>query len=470
MSSRPNDVRNAGLVERFHITLCDLGCDTCVVTFARYSTNSGLVLDRPTVLLALKHMILAHPALGVQIAGKHDKRPHFYRLPTVDLNSVLVYTTDLTDSLEAVVTSELTRPFTRGDNSPLWRALVRSDNTVIFSWHHAIGDGTCAHSFHAAFLSALNRSLASEGDKSPIVDIPASHNLTLPIEQSVNVSMSFKSFCRTIYEVLAPVSWKPLQKAWTGNPVASEPHVQVEVRLRQIEASAAQRLLALCREHKCTLTAFLHTLATLVLSHQLSASKDAEALLKRYKTFSTITPISLRRFSGVSPFEWCDQVSNYIAYPDITRDIEPYPPTKTSFAWGSAVAFGTSLHGHFKASLQLIGSAKYLYKLGLSEKYFLDTLGKKRHGTFVLSNIGAMPSVPGTEEAQQEDGTIWQVDDVCFGQNDAVFGSAIKMNMAGSPSGAINIAYTWGEGAIGVEFAEAFITDMHAAIASILST
>jgi hypothetical protein len=438
-----------------------------VAAYATYSSGSGAILDRVTILRALRQMVLAHPALCVQLAGSHDKKPYFVRLPVVDVSDVLEYSEDLSKTVEEVLAAELIKPFPRSTTKPLWRVIVRSDNTVIFVWHHSIADGGCTHSFHAAFLSALNKKpgeIQKEESESNIVTVPAQITMAPTIEDRTSISVSFKTTCLTLYEAFTPASWQRLHKAWTGNPVVPKPSLDVHVRMRKIEPDAARKLVALCRENNCTITSFIHTLAVCVLS-KLVTSQDKIA--HKYKIFSTVVPISLRRFTGTSALDMCDQVTAYHAHPRIMRNIENYPPTKETFPWNTATEFGASLHKSFAKAREVIGTIGFIYKLGIAKKFFLDKLGKKREGTLVLSNVGVMPK-DDLGETQRDNGELWEVDNVGFGQNDGVFGSAMKINMAGSPSGAINIAYTWGLSNLDLEIADAFIADMHSVIETIV--
>ncbi|KAI0083978.1 alcohol acetyltransferase [Irpex rosettiformis] len=465
-------VRNAGLMERYHISLTELGFDTCVVAPATYSSSHPAVsLDRSTVLRALKRVVLAHPALFVQHGGKHDKKPYFTRLPQVDLNDVLTYATDLTASIEEIVNAELQKPFSRSTTKPLWRVTVRTDNVVVFAWHHSIGDGGCAQSFHAAFLTALNtKSGAEETDESTVVAAPDKLVIAPAIEERTNISVSFKTACGTLYGSFAPLAFQPLRKAWTANPISKEPHLQIETRIRMIDPNTSRELVALCREKKSTLTGFMHTLALFVLSHHLAVlEKETPGKKQKYKTFSTVVPISLRRFTGTSPLDLCDQVTIYHTFPKITRDIPQFPPTKETFPWQTASDYATSLHANFKKSCEVIGTINFIYRLGISKSYFLDHLGQKRETTLVLSNIGAMPKLKDLGEKQRDDGALWQFDNVGFGQNDNVISSAIKLNMAGSPSGAISAVYNWGQNNIDTGLVEAVIADIHNSISTILA-
>lgn len=452
-------------MERYHISLSELGLDTCVVAPATYSSTSTAVLDYATAIRALRHVVHAHPALCVQFAGSHDQEPYFVRLPQIDLNDVLHYSTDVTTPVEAVVSAELQRPFSRSTTKPLWRVTVRADNVVVFAWHHSIADGGCAHSFHAAFLSALNtKSEGLQSDDSTVIVVP--HNLTIapPLEDRTDISVSFKTTVGTIYDASAPLSLRSHRKAWTANPIPKELSLKIETRIRKIDPHDARSLIALCRENKCTLTAFIHTLATLVLSHHLTAFENE----KKYKTFSTVVPISLRRFTGTSPLDICDHVTIYHSYPKIMRDIPVYPPTRDSFPWQTAAKYTTTLHANLEKAREVIGTIGFIYKLGGASNYFTEQLGKKRDYTLVLSNIGAMPKLRDLGEKQRDDGVLWQVDDIGFGQSDNVLGSAIKINMAGSPSGAVSAIYNWGEKNIDSQLVEAFIEDIHNAISTIL--
>lgn len=393
------------------------------------------------------------------------------RLPTIDLNDVVEFPEDDTKPLEEVFNTELDRPVQDKKSRPLWRVVVHKGQTVLFSWHHAIGDGTAAHAFHLAFLDALNHASTSEGaEESAIVQVPTDLALLPAIEHHMDVSITLKTLFGILYSTFTPRSWQSGYKAWTGNPVGSVKHPGVVTRMRALPPPTANALLALCRAHDCTATGFLHTLATRVLSHLLAAPEH-KAILKRYKKFVTTVPISLRRFAGLGPLTIVDFVSTYRSSPPITRSAQTWPLTAESFPWSTAAAYTKALRRNMK-DVQVIGTIKYIYSLGMAEKYFLDKMGNKRDTTFELSNIGATPK-EAIAERKGDDGdgaaSKWTMDDMYWGQNDGLFGAVIKMNLSGSPSGSMNVTYTWGVGAIDDAFAESFVEDMHAAIESVLS-
>lgn len=65
---------------------------------------------------------------------------------------------------------------------------------------------------------------------------------------------------------------------------------------------------------------------------------------------------------------------------------------------------------------------------------------------------------------------MWSISGVHFAQCNAVVGAALKVNMAGSPTGTVNIAYTWGAGALEDSTAESVIEEVKANLSSILAS
>lgn len=88
----------------------------------------------------------------------------------------------------------------------------------------------------------------------------------------------------------------------------------------------------------------------------------------------------------------------------------------------------------------------------------------------MISNTGVFPLPEETRSSESfATGTEWRIDNVIWGQADATLGAAIKVNVVGSPSGSIGIAFTWGDGAVNTEFAEAFVEEFQDAVKVIIS-
>jgi len=320
--------------------------------------------------------------------------------------------------------------------------------------------------------SSAEANSGAEEDESTLVEVPATIKLEPIIEERTSTAVSAKTFCKVLYGVFAPSSWQRSYTSWTAELVIPKRDLSVNVRLRKVEAAEAKRLVELCRKRGCTVTTFLHTLAVCVLSHLLMASRSKDPDVKKekrrnYKTFSTYVAVSLRRFTGVSPLSMCDHVSQYHSFPRIRWDTKSkdYPPTDASFPWKDAVVFNQRLRRNLKGTRQMIGVVKYMYSIVNPDGYFNGKLGNKREGTLGLSNLGAMPNVK-----LPDDGERWEVEDVYFGQNDAIGGDAIKMCVSGSQEESIGFGYTWGVGAVDDGFVDAFVTEVHDAIDGILAS
>ncbi|KAJ3559535.1 hypothetical protein NM688_g277 [Phlebia brevispora] len=436
-------LRPLGLLERYHVTLHQIGFDSCVVVSAQYKAERPL--SKALVYGALKYAIEHQVKLGVQIDV--SKAPRFTRLKTIDLSRAVDIATEM-QPLQDLFSSHLSTPFQLGTDTPLWRLTVLPDNTVIFVYHHATGDGQSGLAFHHIFLAGLNTLSETAPDPSDgIVTVPTTLIIEPPTEKLTNTSVSLKTFFHVFFELLAPISWTPASSAWTANPVVKQPSIATNAHAWEISAEDAKLFLQLCRSHDTTLTGALHTLGVLVLSRFLVASGQS----KRYKTIATCIPISLRRYTGMPPEAMCDQASAIYPYVPFLYQTEHENPVD-AFPWQTSARFSNTIQGTMKESLEGVGTIKYLYTLGISRKYFLDMLGKKRDVALSFSNVGRFPSA--ADGAAQGP---WGIGSMHFGQCDSVYGAAMKTNIVGSPSGTINIVFTWAPGAMDDATAEAYI-------------
>src|ERR1700685_976806 len=171
---------SSGLLERFHVTRHHLLYDGCVTATARYSFLD-CHLDKTTLFPALHRVIEAHSALGVRLVGASTNRPAFQRLQSVDLTKAVHYSDQDGNFLQQILEKHLVYSFDTNAELPLWNLTVLADNTVIFVWHHCIGDGISALAFHRALLAALNAdNTIYDGQES--VDIRSTISLTPAIE------------------------------------------------------------------------------------------------------------------------------------------------------------------------------------------------------------------------------------------------------------------------------------------------
>ncbi|KIP11277.1 hypothetical protein PHLGIDRAFT_124934 [Phlebiopsis gigantea 11061_1 CR5-6] len=460
-------LRQAGPLERFHIDRAEVGFDSCVVVSARY-TASGLVLDKNMLYPALAAVALQLAPLSVQIdvPQKLKVAPSFVRLPAIHLDDVVSFVeddgSDFEKTLSQLMEAQLAQRFELGTSTPLWRLVVVSGHTVVFAYYHGIGDGQSSMAFHRALVLALN---TSTGTVTPAISegrVDISENVTSlkpAVEKLMDVSPTFPIFCGVLYDTFAPGALTKASSAWTGNPVTRRPSVQTNVRLWEISATDAAHLLQLCRHHKTTLTGFFHTLLVGVLSKHVAGL----ALKKKYKRLSTLTPLSLRRYTGTSPYEMCLEVSVFHFYPRIS----PFSASKTAYAdfpWSDSAQTTAKFHSKAEHAKRSTGMAKFIYILGLYQSYWTDNIGKKRESTLALSNLGRFPA-PETKGDEK-----WTVGSMFFAQCDSVTGSALKMNVVGSPNGAVNVGFSWGVDSLDSPFVETVVEDSKAGLAAILAS
>ena len=143
----------------------------------------------------------------------------------------------------------------------------------------------------------------------------------------------------------------------------------------------------------------------------------------------------------------CDHVATLHGY----AALRPVLARGADFPWDGARDFGKDLHARVPRAPHMLGELAVLFRWGLAEGYFAGMLGKKRSTGLGLSNLGRFPEVPQDGKAR------WTLSEVYLGQCDVVRGAAIKANIVGSPEGATNVTFTWGEGAIDEDLVETFI-------------
>lgn len=443
-----------------------LGLDTCVITSARYVFRGDLFLDRHTLFTALTHVVRNDRALSMQIEGEGTRDPAFVRLDTVDLSRIVDYRNEDSSALESVMSLYWLRRFEVGTADPLWRLGVLLDNTVIFAYHHAIGDGQSGLAFHRSLLSTLNHLLELPPATSDIVSVPHSLTPQVPVEEAVKTSVSFSKWCREVYGLFAPHKWTPGYFSWTGKSVSSTRIFRNNIRIWEIAPEEATALVKLCRENQSTLTAFLHTVSVLVVSYLL-ASKCPSTY--KCKSVSMSIPISLRRYTNAPSDVMCNHVSSYQSHTRVAKfqSIDKGKrPWTDSFSWDTSAKCATKLRNSVKSSPETIGMLKFLF--GRYQEYFEGKLGRKRVHGIEVSNLGVFPAELAGSSGSSAAEAGWKVEDVFFGQSDATVGAAIKVNVAGSPSGAIGITFTWGDGAVDGAFAEGFVEEFREAVEVIL--
>ncbi|KAF5355363.1 hypothetical protein D9758_006114 [Tetrapyrgos nigripes] len=439
-------LRSPGLLESYHLVRHGLGIDTCILSAAKYvhPDPDRYSLSQQLLFPALRSIIPQHPILCVRASDERVSPIHFIRLDTIDLSEIVRYVDQSFQHLEEVIEFELAKPFDTTRDVPLWRITVLNDNTIIFAYHHGIGDGMSSLAFHRTLLRALraqNQTLDSFIQK---VFVPKDITLVGASDQLTDVSPSWAEVIRAVLGLFIPPSWTSAAKSWTANDVPAQiPPLQAHARIIQVAARDAQRLLEVCRTHNATITSALHSLMISSLSNILQNSSYLP-LITNKSTLSSSIPVSLRFQTGVSK----DAVCNHPSMIFVTSPIQP------QFSWSDASALATTLRTESRTCKSQLGLLRLLF--GDYAGFFKGKLGKKRQATFELSNIGRF-ELDDHDNDNEQRGPSWEIQDLVFAQCDVVVSAAIKVNVASAPSGNMAICVTWGDCAVDSQLVDMFI-------------
>ncbi|KAI0770541.1 alcohol acetyltransferase [Fomes fomentarius] len=450
-------LREAGCFEQYHNARGRIGSNTYIVVAARYESNAGVPLDKPTLFAALEKTIRTNAALSARLLPSPPAGPTWVRLPSVDLSKLVSFVDKGREELQAVLTTLFAQRIDFTEDLPMWKLLVLQDGTIAFAYDHTLGDGQSGLAFHQALLKALNATEEPPSGHSGIVTaLPQDTVFTPSLEEAIDVSVPLLTVVKEVAQSVLPFLKPKHADAWTGNPIPTSFTMDLTVRIFNISPDDATRLINLSRQHKTTLTSTLHTLALIVLTRLIRARPGGE----QYSTVPTSIPISLRRYTGAAPTALCNHVSAHQAHhPLIPRDRIVSPDT---FPWDAAADLTETLRREAPHSAPKVGMLRYLN--GQYEKYLLDKLGGKRSFGFELSNLGAFPSQGLGDTAK------WRVRETLFAQADATLGAALKINTVGTPDGGLGVTVTWGKGAVDYELADEFVREFDQGLRGLIAS
>ena len=472
-------------MESYHIARQNARLDSCVVVgahFTRADSNKYERLCKEEVYAAVVHALNTHAALSARTvrqsdaAGKKKSSKEVYvfeRTENVNLEKHVHFLDESSgekdEDIAALIQHQFTQPMASvpspdpenrdidkdaEEDKTLWRLTVTPSNTVLFAWNHCLGDGQSGLAVLRTLLDGLNSPSSVLPPGFDPKAVKPSTNLTLAprIEELTDVSPSLLTILSTLANLFIPPSLSSGRKVWSGNPVpASVPPFETRARHLSIPPERVSQILAAARAHQTTLTAVLYVLASSVLS-DLVAKEDKTG---RWKKLSVIITISLRPLARLPPTIMGENVSFHRSTPRLA------PPKQTqagAFDWTSASAFSETLHASIPKSREIIGTIKILN--GKYEPFFKGKLGKKREASFEISNVGVFKldlDLNADSKLSETSPKRWTISESYFAQDDGTAGAAIKMNVAGSPSGSVNIVVTWGKDAVDDAFAEAFL-------------
>jgi hypothetical protein len=363
---------------------------------------------------ALGTVINTHPILSAIALDEGLPSAYWVRLPTIDLSNIVsVHAVTKDQDLELILEFEHSKRFTP-PGQPFWRLnllLSSSDEraeidsfSLMFVYHHALGDGLSGLAFHRSLHTAL--SSASPG---PSILTSPTTPLLQTIETLHKFSISHWVLLTTLWQAFFPP--RPPGGQWTGAPITPDP--KSRVRLLSLPTEAMAGLTARCKKENTSVTA---ALVHIIGDSFLSALPEASELLFQ-------TPIAARR--------WLPESYAHAMGVWVTGDIYPYIHQRGDNIWASARATKERLIETVKTGGRDTGTGLLPWVRDYAE-HFSGQVGKHRSVSIEVSNLGM---------AEGEGRVV-------FSQSASVTGAAVQVSVAATKMGGMVIAFDWQEGVV----------------------
>ncbi|CAG8375958.1 unnamed protein product [Penicillium salamii] len=430
------NLRPVGRLEQYSTSRHQVGFYVNVAVAATYHIPDAYVLPvKDYVYQACEAAIVEHPALSAIVADDHTQEPYFVRLPQLDLDRIIsmqdrkpgLLATEANGEpapdldLQTLLATEHNTPFKAPD--AFWRLRVLLDVedecqfTVVFVFHHAIGDGTSGKAFHQTFLHALGSIVDSEKTKS-VIDSPS--NPLLPnIERISSMSLSFLYLAKKLFQAKV-YSHRPAG-LWSGSKIMAP--IQTRVRLIPFSKLLVSAVRDLCRAHKTTITALLQTVVARALFANIPDS---------YTQLVCTGALSCRR--------WLPEITDEMIGVWVQGFEESYSRDAVSALWDEARRSRKNIESVMKmkgkdASINLLQFVDdYQQELCLSK------IGKERDTSFEVSNIGFVPPQMSADKPA--------IHGMVFSQSASVMGNAVEFSAATGGDGCLVLSVSWQQGVV----------------------
>jgi hypothetical protein len=329
---------------------------------------------------------------------------------------------------------------------------------IVFSYHHALLDGTSGRMFHENLLKELNSQLQQDAHSGETacstLQFPNAPRLPEAQDQIIAFKNSTSYLVKTLWNELGPTKLRAKKiLPWPKKPIDfSIPYVTRSKGI-DIQPDVVSKLVKACREHNTSITGLLQALALASFARRLPASEAS--------CFAAATPISLRPFLGPNA-------------DDELRDLLRVLVTSYEHEFPSSVVSELRESARRAALDEAIWKVAQEVKTELSNrvatmpkddinglmKYNSDWFGffEKRDGqprkcSWEVSNIGVFKDSPGAAPA-------FAVSRVYFTNGAMVTGSPVGLGVASVPGGVLTIAMSWQQTVVTDEFVDNLASDL----------
>jgi hypothetical protein len=437
-----------GALEQFSSSRHHLGFYHNVGISATYSSSpKDLSALKEIIFSALAVVVSRHSVLSAIPIDEDTNDPYFACLRTINLEEAVTFMTrqqprsnDAFDAeLDAILSEQHHTSFkARYGELPFWRliiltnpAVMRTEFSASFVFHHALGDGTAGLIFHKDFHSALfsSKPLTSYTIKTPNNPLPPKLEAIHPLP------------------ITAATPAPELPSLYQGTPI----FLPLISRFRSFTLSTAiaTAFLAVCRKNKTTLTATIPIILSSVLSTLIPA---------QYETFEATIPVSLRRLLP-EPHTNTQEMGIYI-------DAFSTYCTRAPFSWDAARKSKAAVDAYLRqADLGHFKIAK-LKNVEDFNEYFSSRLGSERGSSFGVSNLGVLKLDGETTHGKGEE--EWKMGRVVFSRSAFVAGSAFSTGLVTGPDGCLCVGFEWQEGVVEENLMDGLVEGVREEIARIV--
>lgn len=451
-----------------------LGLYRCVSITAQYESSSPLKRETWTgwIWTALSSIVGDEPFLRVGIADEDSACSSFVYVPEIDLEKQVVWheapsasDEEFQAQLGELLEREHAAVWPDTETRPPWKVTIvdssKGDSVIprvdlVFSWHHAIGDGLSGKLFHERLLAALRERNVPGGHpplESPVLRFEDAPALPPPQEEAVKFTVSWWFMLKTLWAELGPsFLTRSKELPWTGRPVNIHAPFKTKVRSLFVDGKTSSDVLAVCRMHGTTLTGLIHALTLLSLVRQLPSEQ----------TFHSQTPISLRPYVSVPNFDQSKAavlvtVFSHEFSSEQIRSLqsllsEGKDDTLEQKMWEIAAGVMADLKRRAE-ELPADDTTGLLRYTGDLRERFKKMDGEPMGTTFEVSNIGVIDGGDGSEEVK--------ITRLAFCQSGSQVGAAVKASVAGCKgSGGVAITWAWQDGVVEDELLDGVKEDL----------
>ncbi|KHN96110.1 Alcohol acetyltransferase [Metarhizium album ARSEF 1941] len=437
----------------------------CVTVTSRYNAPApGQEIDAALLYPALARVVSAQPMLKVGISKQDTNEAAFCHVKAINLANHVSFKTleascETLDQYNDHIASQQgwhhSQAWLNIEDTPPWRvAVIKPSPTapralsniqdIIFSFHHALLDGTSGKLFHERLLEELNHQLqqrpantTNTTNTTSSLHFPDAPKLPEAQDQIVDFSNSPLYLAKALWNQLAPARLRGKKPVpWHSKPIDfSIPYVTL-TKAVDFQGPVVAKLLKACRLHNTTITGLFHALTAASLCARLPAAKTS--------SFVATTPISLRPFLGPSAdpeFKHSLRVLVTAHEHELPAPLIDHLRTSKSpdqDIWGIAQQVKQDLNTRL-ASLPRDD-------VGGLMKYNSDWLGffHKKHGqprpaSWEVSNIGVFKTASGPG---------FTVSRMYFTNGAMVTGSPLSLGLASVSGGPLTVALSWQESVV----------------------